>query len=304
MHGVGVTEALAELPAWITLLFAVLTQLGDAWFIFGGLTLLYLLADGRLASNPRRTGGVLLALGICTLAATVTFKTFFGVHRPTGAGTATPPAWLPELFHAVYTSIATSDGFGFPSGHATASSIVYGGLVLYLDRLWTQYRRLLVAAGVTGTIALSRLVIGVHHLPDVLAGVAAGLSVLLVVWRVAGREPEPAFLAATVLGVVSMVAALTFAPERPEETLKAAVAIGAGAGGAVAWHWTDDELPAVPFRLAVPAAAVLGGAWGGIYVAELPPAVSAIGSAFVVGIIVALPELIRSVPTRPTLLVK
>lgn len=295
MHGWGVTEALATLPDWVVLLFALLTQLADAWFVFAGLTLLYLLADDRLASEPRRSTGVLLALGVCTIAATVAFKTAFGIHRPVGAGSATPPVWLPGLLDPVFVDFATGDGFGFPSGHATTSSIVYGGLALYLDRLWDRRRRTVAAAAVAGTVALSRLVLGVHHLPDVLAGIATGLTVLLAVRWVAGREPERAFLAAGALGAVSIVAALVFAPNHPEELLKAAIALGAGLGAAVAWRQVGGERPPIPARIAVPGGAVLGGLWGGIYVAELSPVVSAVGSAIAVGAIVALPGVVDSV---------
>jgi membrane-associated phospholipid phosphatase len=295
MHGWGVTEALAALPEWVTPLFALLTQLADAWFVFAGLTLLYLLADGRLASEPRRTTGVLLALGICTIAATVTFKTAFGIHRPVGAGSATPPTWLPTLLNPVFVDFATGDGFGFPSGHATTSSIVYGGLALYLDELWDRRRRIVAAAGVVGIVGLARLVLGVHHLPDVFAGIATGLTVLLTVRWIAGRDPERAFLAAGALGALSIVAALVFAPEHPEELLKAAIALGAGFGAAVAWRRTGGELPPVPVRIAVPGGAVLGGLWGGIYVAELPPVISAVGSALAVGAIVALPGVVGAV---------
>lgn len=294
MHGWGVTEALAALPEWVVLVFALLTQLADAWFVFAGLTLLYLLADERLASEPRRTGGLLVALGVCTIAATVTFKTAFGLHRPVGAGSATPPVWLPALLDRVFVDFATGDGFGFPSGHATSGTIVYGGLALYLDGLWDRRRRILAAAAVTATVALSRLVLGVHHLPDVLAGIATGLAVLLTVRWIAGRDPKRAFLAAGTLGAISVVAALGFAPEHPEELLKAAIALGAGLGAAVAWHRTGGDLPPVPVRIAVPSGVVLGGLWGGIYVAELAPMVSAVGSAIAVGGIVAIPGVVDS----------
>ena len=295
MHGWGVTEALAALPDWVVLVFALLTQLADAWFVFAGLTLLYLLADDRLASEPRRTAGVLLALGVCTIAATVTFKTAFGIHRPVGAGSATTPGWLPALLDPVFVDFATGDGFGFPSGHATTSSIVYGGLALYLDRLWDQRRRVIAAAGITATVALSRLVLGVHHLPDVLAGIVTGVAVLLAVRWVAGRDPERAFLAAGGLGAESIAAALVFAPDHPDELLKAAIALGAGIGAAAAWRRTEGSLSPVPVRIAVPGAAVIGGLWGGIYVAELSPAVSTVGSAIAVGAIVALPGVVDSV---------
>lgn len=289
MHGWGVTEALAGLPDWVALSFALLTQLADAWFVFGSLALLYLLADRRLADEPRRAGATLIALAICALATTVALKTAFGVHRPAGAATTTPPAWLPDLLDAVYASIATGDGFGFPSGHATSASVVYGGLALVLDRLWTRRRRIVAAAGVIGLIALSRLVIGVHHLPDVLAGVVAGTAVLLAVCRIADGQPERTFLAAAALGVVALAAALVFAPDHPGEAQKAAIAIGAGGGAAVAWRRVGGAYPRLPARIALPGTAVFGGLWGAVYLGELPIPLTAVCSGLVVAGVVALP---------------
>ncbi|GAB7011878.1 phosphatase PAP2 family protein [Halolamina salina] len=289
MHGWGVTEALAGLPDWVALLFALLTQLADAWFVFGGLALLYLLADERLASEPRRAGATLIALAICALAATVAFKTTFGVHRPAGAGTATPPAWLPALFDPVYANISTGDGFGFPSGHATSSSVVYGGLALALDRLWTRRKRLLAAGGIVAVVALSRLVIGVHHLPDVLAGIVGGTAVLLAVWWAADGRADRAFLAAAAIGVVALVAATVFAPDHPDEALKAGIAVGGGIGAAVAWRRIGGEHPPLPGRIALPATLVLGAAWGGIYAGGFPLPAAVVGSAVAVGAVVALP---------------
>jgi len=303
MHGWGVTEALAGLPDWVVVLFALLTQLADAWFVFGGLTLLYLLCDERLASRPRRTGAMLVALGIAALATTVTLKTLFGVHRPTGAGMATPPAWFPGLLDAMYTDIATGDGFGFPSGHATTSTIVYGGLALSLDRLWSRQRRLVAAASVVGVVSLSRLVIGVHHLPDVLAGVVAGTAILLGIRFVADDRASVTFLVSTALAVLAVLAANAVAPDYPDEALKAAIAIGAAAGGAIAWDTTGGDRPPVSVPSAVLSAVVLGGAWASIYVAGLPLPVSALGSAVVIGAIVALPALAawRHGGDRPTI---
>ena len=292
MHGLGVTGALAGLPEWVALLFAILTQLADAWFIFGGLALFYLLADGRFASEPRRAGATMIALAICALAATVALKTAFGVHRPAGAGTATPPTWLPALFEGVYGSIATGDGFGFPSGHATSSTVVYGGLALYLDRLWSRRDRLLAAGGVVGVVSLSRLVIGVHHLPDVLAGVVAGSAVLLAVRWFAGRQPERAFLAAALFGAAALATSLAVAPNHPDEAVKAAIALGAGGGAAVVWYRVGGEVSPLPARVGVPSAAVLGGVWGGVYAGGLSLPVTALGSALAVGAVVALPSVV------------
>jgi membrane-associated phospholipid phosphatase len=291
MHGVGVTEALAGLPRWVAALFAVVTQFGDAWFLFGGVALLYWRADGRFATNPRRAGATMIALGVTALATTVALKSLFAVHRPLGAGTAIPPEWLPAALHAVYESISTGDGFGFPSGHATGSTIVYGGAALCYDRLSTRRTRLAGAAVAAGLISLSRLVIGVHLLPDVLAGMAVGTVVLLATLRVADDRPELAFLVAAVVSVVALAIALDGG--HAGEATKAAIGIGASLGGAAEWgYYADAERVRVPPLATLLALPVLGGLWGGVYAAELALPLSVVGSAVAVGGIVAVPRLV------------
>ncbi len=324
MHGLGVTEALAGLPDWVAALFAVITQFGDAWFLFTGVSLLYWLADERMATSPRRTGATMVALGLCALGTTVALKSLFAIHRPLGAGTVIPPEWLPVTLHAVYESMSTGDGFGFPSGHATGSAIVYGGAALLYDRLATRRSRLAAAAVAVGLISVSRLVIGVHLLPDVLAGMAVGTVVLLATLRLADDRPAVAFLVATGISVVALAIALLGG--HTGEATKAAIGIGAGAGGAAEWgrygdadrtgasdegdanrtgasdegdaNRTDalDEGHAdrvrVPPLVALIGLPVLGGLWGGVYAAEPPLLVAALGSGVAVAGIVAVPRLV------------
>jgi membrane-associated phospholipid phosphatase len=291
MHGLGLTEALADLPDWVAFLFAVVTQFGDAWFLFGGVALWYWYADERVDATPRRRGGVLIALGVCGLATTVALKSLFAVHRPVGAGQAVPPGWLPAALDALYVSISTGDGFGFPSGHATGSTIVYGGAALLYDRLANRRTRLVGAAVTVGLISLSRLVIGVHLLPDVLAGIGVGVGVLVGTLRLADGRPTVAFLVATGLSVVALAIAL--AGGHGGEATKAAIGIGAGLGGVAEWHrYGDAERVRVPARWVAVGLPVLGGFWGAVYAADLALPLAALGSAIAVGGIVAMPRLV------------
>ncbi|MEF8868899.1 MAG: glucose-6-phosphatase, partial [Haloarculaceae archaeon] len=44
-HGVGLVEALETLPDPVVVLFVLVTQLGDLWFYFLGLSTLYFFGD-------------------------------------------------------------------------------------------------------------------------------------------------------------------------------------------------------------------------------------------------------------------
>lgn len=70
-------------------------------------------------------------------------------------------------------------GASFPSGHATAAAATYLALALLLGRgRSVRLRALLaaVAAGLAVAVAATRVLLGVHWLTDVLAGLALGWS--------------------------------------------------------------------------------------------------------------------------------
>jgi membrane-associated phospholipid phosphatase len=74
-------------------------------------------------------------------------------------------------------------GFSYPSGHTTAAAATYAAIALLLGRgkRWPARVRLGIgAAAVTVSIALSRVLLGVHWLTDVLGGAALGLGWLAV----------------------------------------------------------------------------------------------------------------------------
>jgi membrane-associated phospholipid phosphatase len=72
----------------------------------------------------------------------------------------------------------------FPSGHAMNALAFYGALTwLAWRRLGNQRKKVLAAAcalAISGLVGLSRVVLGVHYLTDVLAGWAGGVAWLAV----------------------------------------------------------------------------------------------------------------------------
>ncbi|HUP85780.1 MAG TPA: phosphatase PAP2 family protein [Acidimicrobiales bacterium] len=96
------------------------------------------------------------------------------------------------------TPIAHAFGKSFPSGHAMSSTVTYGALLLvFLPALPRRWRW----AGWVGTtslivgICLSRLLLGVHFVTDVVGGVVLGLAwvagsaAMFEIWRAeAGKE--------------------------------------------------------------------------------------------------------------------
>ena len=307
-RGLGVVEALSTLPSVAVAAFAALTQLGDAWFVFVLGALLYWRRPS-LSSAPRRAGALLVAAGLLSLGLSVGLKSLFALPRPPGAAAATSPARLPTTLAPLYRDAATGDGFGFPSGHAVSATVVYGTLAAVLDRP-DRRRRLAVVATPTVVVSASRLVLGVHYLVDVVAGVGVGLVGVALLLRAAAYDadadapsrslrPTRAFGVATaVLAGAVVVAAVG---GHPEETFEGVLGLGAALGAAGAWRATGAEAttgPAVPWPVAAVGLAVTGAVWGGAYALASSLVVAFVGSLLAVGGVVAYPVVAARVTDR------
>ncbi|MDY6779716.1 MAG: phosphatase PAP2 family protein [Halobacteria archaeon] len=205
MRGVGGVEAAQSLPEAVVSFFSIVTHLGDPGFLIVAVALFYWL-------NDRREGAFLVALGICALGLTVTLKNLFGLPRP------------PAELRAV-----AETGYGFPSGHALGSTVVWGGLAYFYDA-GSRRSRYLAAGVLVLLVSGSRVVIGVHYLVDVVAGFLLGASLLVAGIRATHRGPRPFFLIGVLLAFASVVVA--------GGTKESLVTLGTAVGSASTWEAT------------------------------------------------------------------
>jgi undecaprenyl-diphosphatase len=142
--------------------FALITHLGDAWL----LAIWCVLGAFILLFQRRRAiaiGFVLAIVGNGILNNTL--KHVFERVRPVHD-----------------RSIATADGWSFPSGHASGSLVTYGMIAYVLVSVLPPRWRLpavIVAAVIAFTTASSRVFLRVHFASDVLAGFASGTAWLV-----------------------------------------------------------------------------------------------------------------------------
>ena len=308
-RGVGEVVLVDALPEFVVVAFAAVTHLADPWFLFALLAVGYWFAGDEVAGSPRRAGATAIAAVTCAYAATALGKAWFAVPRPPGAmPPADVPTWLPTLLSGWYEAQVLSDGFGFPSGHATGGAAAYLAIALLYDRLWTDRRRYLAAGAAAVAVAASRVIIEVHYLVDVLAGLAVGAGTVAVALWLAGDprvrrsadadpsagptaelDPAPGFALTAVVSAGALAVAV--AGGHTGEVVEAGIGIATGAGGAIGWRLVDGAEPSVPARVAVPALAVTGGLWVGAYALSgaLPVTLAATTAAVVA--VVALPAL-------------
>jgi membrane-associated phospholipid phosphatase len=250
-RSLGVTEALhGALPEVVVVLFAVLTQLGDVWFLTLLGTALFLGGDAAPRFSVDRDRGLfVLGVVLAYLALVGVLKQFFLLPRPPGAGDPPTVAWLPAVLDGVLADVATGDGPGFPSGHALGTTMVWGGVALVVGDEAGRRTRLGVAAGVAGLVSLSRLLLGVHYLVDVVAGALVGALTLAALYALADRGTAPGrvLLVAAAIAVVSVVQVATV------ETVATA---GSAAGAWLGWRAVADATPAGPASRPELAAAV------------------------------------------------
>lgn len=294
-RGVGET-ILTTLPDVVVFLFGLVTQLGDQWFFFVAFTSLYWLRRPRLSDRPRRVAASFVGLALGSLALVTALKVGFALPRPPTAAMATAPAW-PAPLADLFVAFTTDDGYGFPSGHALGTTVVYGASAVILD-VWDRRRRVIAAAAIVGTVSLSRVVIGVHYGVDVVVGVLLGLVVLKGVFAVAGADDIPGHLDPTRLfGIATVLSALAllvvFATGAPTHAENAAAALGGSLGGYLGWSRLDDHesLPTLSPPVALVSFLGAGGLWVVVDALALPIPVTVVATGAVVGFILVAPRL-------------
>jgi membrane-associated phospholipid phosphatase len=100
-----------------------------------------------------------------------------------------------------------------PSGHVAAATVVTGGLAAMLTRRRASILPAAVVAAVV--IGMSRLVLGMHSLPEVIIGALIGLAGAIALLRFAG--PPPRLRVAPLVLVVVVVAAVFHGWHLPAE---------------------------------------------------------------------------------------
>lgn len=180
-RGVGEFEAIqGTIPEWLALVIALVTQLGDIWFVSLLLAALFVRFDGVDRDRIATVGG--LAIGAVGL--TFALKYLFALPRPNEPLIMLEA--LPALLQPVYAVTGYASGYGFPSGHAVVTTVVYLALAGTLS-VGSRRRRYAGAMTVIVLVCCARVALGLHYLVDVLAGAALGVAFLFVAFRLLAR---------------------------------------------------------------------------------------------------------------------
>ena len=150
-------------PRWVRLWALWATRAGDGWLWYAVAVVVLLLG------GPER----FLAVGCAALAAGVGVVLFLNIKRISGRRRPTCFA------EHCWTTLLPPDQFSFPSGHTiTAFSVAVTFSIFYPDATAV----LLFCAF---SVAVSRILLGMHFLSDVLAGGAIGTLLAFLSTRLA-----------------------------------------------------------------------------------------------------------------------
>ena len=151
----------AENPVW-NRIFSFFAHSGDSWFWLGGLGLVWLFGN-TFWHNWAAFIGVVMVFE----AAVVLFMKFtIRRRRPEGE------------WGQIYRK---SDPHSFPSGHASRAGLMLA-LALGLGPAWFAWTIVIWAP----LVCLARVVMGVHYISDVVAGMLIGAAVGLVSLQMQG----------------------------------------------------------------------------------------------------------------------
>ena len=148
---------IAERPGILRSIAAILAHSGDSWVWVLGLVSLWFLGPAEWKSKE-----ILLLVSILIMALIVmVIKLIFRRQRPEGE------------WGGIYRK---TDPHSFPSGHAARASML-AILGIAIGPIWFG----LILIGWAILVILSRVLMGVHYLSDVIAGTLLGVIVGLVI---------------------------------------------------------------------------------------------------------------------------
>lgn len=173
-------DALHQLEIWVNLFFQSLggwlvppmqavSFLGTEMFFLLLLPMLYWCVDSRLGL---RVAVILVVNNWLNSLLKIGF-------------TSPRPYWVDDRV----AGLAAESSFGLPSNHAETAAAIWGYIAFGVKQAWIRA----VCLALIFLIGVSRLVLGVHFLSDVLAGWLIGGVLLLLVWNL--EKPIGAWLA-------------------------------------------------------------------------------------------------------------
>jgi len=153
----------------------------------GGTTLLMFLLAVLFWCADRRRSALVISYAVAGLALLLSLKAVFELPRPPADAMLLPLE-------------GEREGYGFPSGHAFAAAVVYGGLVSVYDR-GDDWRAVAGVSTLVVAVSLSRVALGVHYLGDVIVGAVLGIAFIGVMNRLTRGDPTIGFGIALALAV-------------------------------------------------------------------------------------------------------
>jgi membrane-associated phospholipid phosphatase len=199
-RGVGEFDLVqGAIPDSFAIVVALLTQLGDIWFV----TLLFVVLAVRYDGTDRDRIVAAGGLVIGAIALVLFTKELFALPRPDQPLVALEALWVP--FQLIYSLTGYASGYGFPSGHAVISTATYLSLATVLP-VSTRRRRYAAATGILAIVGFCRVALGLHYLVDVLAGIALSAVFLFLAFRLLARYRSSETRRTVALGIGSVLA--------------------------------------------------------------------------------------------------
>ncbi|WP_380679469.1 phosphatase PAP2 family protein [Salinigranum sp. GCM10025319] len=289
-RGIGAFTALSARAGLVLSVAGLVTQFGDPWFLLLVAIAVYLAGPKRSLLGSPREGAFVVAVTFSAFALTDLLKTFFLAPRPPEAGTATVPTWLPNALEASFRSITTGSGYAFPSGHALGTTVVVAALAYKLD-IGSRALRWSTASVIVFLVAASRVVLGVHFLVDVVAGVFAGVSLFAVAAAIGSRGPGRVFVLGAGIGVLAV---LMSAVSPSGAVWNAGQWLGGSIGAGIAWYVVQPST-SLTLPEAVGVGIPVGLLWVAVYLSSPSLLVTVFSTALAAGFAIAAPTLIDRV---------